>query len=286
MSARPIFAREYGFWPTPTCGDSKNAANATATRHNPDSKHHHGVTLTDAIRMWPTPCARDPFPPHKPEYIAAKKAEGHGMSNLNDAVSQFPTPTKRDHKGGANWSNRQRQGKPRPESDMTLYDVVEKAGGSLNPTWVEWLIHWPIGWTSLEALNEREFQYWQASSTTHDRCSFVREMWFNREAGAPPQGSQPDEQRTGECGCALFAMPSRRAQATGDGSMRDLRDDVSAEAGEEVCAVREFDLQQGTRQAISRVAMGISARVDRLKAIGNGQVPLCAATAFTLLADG
>ncbi len=34
---------------------------------------------------------------------------------------------------------------------------------------------------------------------------------------------------------------------------------------------------------ISRVANGVAARVDRLKAIGNGQVPLCAATAWELL---
>ena len=34
---------------------------------------------------------------------------------------------------------------------------------------------------------------------------------------------------------------------------------------------------------VGRVADGVAARVDRLKAIGNGQVPLCAATAWQLL---
>jgi len=34
---------------------------------------------------------------------------------------------------------------------------------------------------------------------------------------------------------------------------------------------------------VGRVADGVAARVDRLKAIGNGQVPLCAATAWELL---
>ena len=34
---------------------------------------------------------------------------------------------------------------------------------------------------------------------------------------------------------------------------------------------------------IQRVAHGVAARVDRLKAIGNGQVPLCAATAWNIL---
>jgi DNA (cytosine-5)-methyltransferase 1 len=36
---------------------------------------------------------------------------------------------------------------------------------------------------------------------------------------------------------------------------------------------------------IHRVDDGVAARVDRLKAIGNGQVPLCAATAWRLLSE-
>ena len=34
---------------------------------------------------------------------------------------------------------------------------------------------------------------------------------------------------------------------------------------------------------MGRVVDGVAARVDRLKAIGNGQVPLCAATAWKCL---
>jgi len=36
---------------------------------------------------------------------------------------------------------------------------------------------------------------------------------------------------------------------------------------------------------VGRVAHGVADRVDRLKAIGNGQVPLCAATAWTILME-
>jgi DNA (cytosine-5)-methyltransferase 1 len=36
---------------------------------------------------------------------------------------------------------------------------------------------------------------------------------------------------------------------------------------------------------VGRVANGVAARVDRLKSIGNGQVPLCAATAWKLLSE-
>jgi DNA (cytosine-5)-methyltransferase 1 len=38
-----------------------------------------------------------------------------------------------------------------------------------------------------------------------------------------------------------------------------------------------------TEPNVGRVVDGVAARVDRLKAIGNGQVPLCAATAWRLL---
>jgi DNA (cytosine-5)-methyltransferase 1 len=40
-----------------------------------------------------------------------------------------------------------------------------------------------------------------------------------------------------------------------------------------------------TEPSIPRVADGVAARVERLKAIGNGQVPLCAATAWRILND-
>ena len=36
---------------------------------------------------------------------------------------------------------------------------------------------------------------------------------------------------------------------------------------------------------VGRVAHGVAARNDRLKAIGNGQVPLCAATAWRILSE-
>jgi DNA (cytosine-5)-methyltransferase 1 len=38
-----------------------------------------------------------------------------------------------------------------------------------------------------------------------------------------------------------------------------------------------------TEPDVGRVVDGVAARVDRLKAIGNGQVPLCAATAWRIL---
>ena len=80
-------------WPTPTVGDSRNSRNATAGR-SPGSSHHSGTTLSDAIRMLPTPTAN-------------------------------------------RWDGLQSHG-------------VNVVSGSLNPTWVEWLMGYPAGWTDCE----------------------------------------------------------------------------------------------------------------------------------------
>jgi hypothetical protein len=111
----------------------------------------------EAKAMWPTPCARDHFPAHKPEYIEAKRKQGHGMSNLNDAVAHphmFATPQARDFRTGqqSRWEN--------PERTRNLNDQI---GGQLNPTWVEWLMGWPLGWTDCAASATAKFQEWRAS---------------------------------------------------------------------------------------------------------------------------
>ena len=37
-----------------------------------------------------------------------------------------------------------------------------RADASLSPEWVEWLMGWPVGWTSLEPLEEAEIMDWQS----------------------------------------------------------------------------------------------------------------------------
>jgi len=55
-------------------------------------------TSANGCAGWPTPQTRDHFPAHTPEYIAEKKAQGHGMQNLSDSVmlAAWPTPVAND----------------------------------------------------------------------------------------------------------------------------------------------------------------------------------------------
>lgn len=80
------------------------------------------------------------------------------------AVANWPTPTATQHKG---WSKNHN----RADSDDRLDYTVErehqerwKESGRLNPDWVEWLMGWPIGWTSLEPMQAKPFPWvdsWQ-----------------------------------------------------------------------------------------------------------------------------
>ena len=62
----------------------------------------------------------------------------------------FPTPIKRDYRSPKS-SSRKRDG---------AAPLVERIGGQLNPYWVEWLMGWPIGWTSLGAVSARMMERW------------------------------------------------------------------------------------------------------------------------------
>ncbi len=142
--------------PTPT---AQQSCNRTANRSNPDSQHHDGVTLSDYVKLWPTPQAMDGKRGADP-----RDREGSGGPNLLAAVKLWPTPTSRDWKTGSAaqvdkprseqlndrvlWATPQAH--PRTHSPRQVDHGVQLANqvsGQLNPTWVEWLMGFPLGWT-------------------------------------------------------------------------------------------------------------------------------------------
>jgi hypothetical protein len=74
-----------------------------------------------------------------------------GEPKLSGQVKLYPTPTSHNAKetGAKSQINRK---------TVQLGDLV---GGSLNPTWVEWLMGWPLGWTDLKPLETVKCQQWQ-----------------------------------------------------------------------------------------------------------------------------
>jgi len=68
--------------------------------------------------------------------------------DLNQAVKLWPTPTRVTNSGGAalcKWGGAGSRAK------LRKMVTPEELNGALNPTWVEWLMGYPLGWTDLAA---------------------------------------------------------------------------------------------------------------------------------------
>jgi hypothetical protein len=81
--------------------------------------------------MFPTP-----LPSDVDGGRTTKGRKRQGETGLRRAV--WPSPTQADGMGGPGSSGR--------DGGENLRTVV---GGQLNPTWVEWLMGFPLGWTDL-----------------------------------------------------------------------------------------------------------------------------------------
>lgn len=135
LSARSTGERESPLWPTP---DTQNARNGNTMRK--DAHGRHGVSLHHAVAMWPTPRASE-YKGCGP--IGNKSAEAwnkQGYLTARALYSLFPTPRAQSATGPSEAPNCQGSA-----------DLQTVAGGQLNPTWVEWLMGFPLGWTDLSA---------------------------------------------------------------------------------------------------------------------------------------
>ena len=109
--ARTITEIGSGLLPTPAASTGGTTPNWQPFRK---SGHRAQLTLQQYVRMWPTPAARD--------YKGARLPETMAKTGRNPETNSLP-------------------------------DSVEFKGdiGRLNPTWVEWLMGFPIGHTDLNA---------------------------------------------------------------------------------------------------------------------------------------
>jgi hypothetical protein len=76
---------------------------------------------------------------------------GHRTSGRGSGL--WLTPTAHNAKEGAYPA----------EYTLNTPTLAAQVGGKLNPTWIEWLMGWPIGWTDLGALETDRFQQWRHS---------------------------------------------------------------------------------------------------------------------------
>ncbi len=139
----PIAESESSLWPTASARDWKDTPGMALTGTNPDGSNRDRLDQLARVvysrERHPTPRATD----------ADKGGRGDLLASIRGYKTQrahWPTPTRADSSG---------HGRVTPDKATTTHHtgkslVDAAAGGQLNPTWVEWLMGFPSGWTDLE----------------------------------------------------------------------------------------------------------------------------------------
>ena len=250
--------------------------------------------------LWPTPRASD---------ANGAGLHGTGGMDLRTAVQTFQTPTVQDAKNNAAPSQTRRNSDP--------LNVV--AGGRLNPQWVEKLMGWPRNWTSLQPISHVTICFWiMGFSDAQTRVAKVLRMLrqnhvaqeIQREIGRPVGVSEAafllaelckhthrlDEARI-FMACAETLETEVRgmrvcARVAGASHRPEQAQQRTREHPDTMQALSRFLAHDGEacwhdgswEDAIPRVTDLLASRVDRITALGNGQVPRVVAAAWRHLA--
>ena len=143
-------------WATPTTMDklppkSAQALFKEATEARPNrSKPANLRDQVSNMQNWPTPNAWDgKRGPRSEENLRTKKHQINLITAVKQAEREklLPTPNARDWKDGKTAGNRKS-----PGLGVVAHQLDTQTGGQLNPTWVEWLMGWPLGWSELKPL--------------------------------------------------------------------------------------------------------------------------------------
>lgn len=102
------------------------------------------------------------------------KEKEYGLSDIESKNGgcrlKYPTPTAHDGKGRCTQNSLIRKNGTSRIDQLANFvvfgyfnqvrDKTIKTSYQLNPDWTEWLMGWPIGWTSLKPLSKEEFIRW------------------------------------------------------------------------------------------------------------------------------
>lgn len=143
-------------------------------------------------QMWPTPQASEATQENTGSCVTAAATGGVSFMTLTSQTvdaralsggqvkAQIPFwPTSKQQRTQALWHTPTAQDAKNstlPPSQISRHSIVGQllkqgqapsgTGGALNPTWVEWLMGWPLGWTSMECMQGLTWAAWQRAYQT------------------------------------------------------------------------------------------------------------------------
>lgn len=146
-------------WPTPVAHDDGKTpeAHMAMKRRMPGGPRQTITSLNVMVKaieqgkypqLWPTPRSSDADRGGRGDLIQAVRG------NPNSHYRMYPTPTVpnggRSPKGGMSLTGMTPDGKKRQVDLAHFVRQSDGISGQLNPTWVEWLMGFPLGWTDLK----------------------------------------------------------------------------------------------------------------------------------------
>jgi len=158
--ARTITEIGSGLWPTPDTTSrgarAKDLVINYSTVQRRDSGQKRGMDLQTAVKYWPTPRAQEAKHGAPTEWEMTTDHAGT-RNSLRVQVNKrqfWPTPNAGLHK--LSYHENSLHYYKKRISDGRQIDLAHKmaevhGSGALNPTWVEWLMGFPIGHTDLNA---------------------------------------------------------------------------------------------------------------------------------------
>lgn len=138
-------------------------------------------------------------------------------------------------------------------------------------------------------LLEQEEAYWEGSSLVGASDALSRLIPMRAECCS--QGSEMDCSPDSRSGMTSQPLMDCHGEDISTSSANEIRDAYGAGCEEqweplsvgEECSPTERAGWWEIEPSVGRVAHGVASRVDRLSALGNGQVPICAALAWRIL---
>ena len=152
----------YSLWPTPTAvvrpmeGNVRlyRAKIAAGEMTETEANAMLGKSVWEAQgkipAMWPTPRASAAMSENLDNVKKRVQRRGFLGSKLEETVAMWPTPRAAQAESRNHTVYARSLDKPQNLENKIATVEPSAIGGKLNPTWVEWLMGFPIGWTDLE----------------------------------------------------------------------------------------------------------------------------------------
>jgi hypothetical protein len=170
---------EFGCWPTP-----RASAAISEDMKNLQKRGRYKGNLEEAValQMWPTPSANNYEQTdvdkllERRERIKSQGINGNGFGlTLANAVQieerkTWATPRTSDYKSCGPVGSKSHHHMTEKQYLCAQVKKEDQPTGHLNPTWVEWLMGWPIGWTDSKPLETDRFQQWWNSHGKHSEA--------------------------------------------------------------------------------------------------------------------